>query len=249
MKKVLFIVAIAAILVGCSKEKDSKVESIIATPTSMSMYYDEESEIKMSYLPSDALAPTYAYSSSDEYVATVDENGLVSGNHVGECIINISTADGISTECTATIKPRSSLYKEPYLTIGGTVSDVKAYEKRTIYTETSTAIAYKGENSNIRYVMYLFEGGKMTSATVLFANTSYCVEEAYNYLSERYDLVGTDGEIILFKGKGMLIGFTLDDSLGLSAIYVSESSLKSQTNHQMDVTKKGILDLLESNEL
>lgn len=246
MKKLLFVIAIVSLLIGCSKD-DNKVKSITATPTSMSMHYDEESEIKMSYSPADAPAPTYTYAASDEYVATVDQDGLVSGCHVGECVVGISTTDGISTECTVTIKPRSMLYVEPYLEFGGSASDIKRYEKRAIYSETASGLIYKGENSNVRYVVYVLENGKMKSSGVLLANTSYCVNECNEYLSERYDAMGVYEGVIMFNGRGKIIGFSLDESLGLNTLYISESSAKSYDYFQIDKAKEALLDLMGNN--
>ena len=243
MKREIIIIAVAAMFAGCSKE--SKVEQISATPSSISMYHDEKSEIKMSHSPVDAPAPVYMYSSSDEYVATVDGDGKVTAQHVGECSIEILAA-GKSTQCTVAVKPRSTLYTEPYLTFGGTKSAVKSYEKRALASETSDLIMYKGENSNIRYVMYLFEGGKMESACVLFASKTYCVEESNKFLSERYDVRGSDGKFIMFKGKGRLIGLSYDNTLGLNALYIPATDTKNFSTSRFDEMKQMLSSAFES---
>ena len=239
---------VAAMFAGCSKDDTRKVKSITATPTSISIFYDEKSEIKMAHFPLSAKEPVYTFVSDDEYVAAVDNAGKVSGRHVGECIIEISTSVGVSTQCNVTIKPRSNLYKEPYLVFGGSVSSVKAYENRSIASETSTGIVYRGENSNIRNVVYLFEGGKMTAAAVLFANTTYCVDEAHKYLSERYDPLGSSGNIIVYQGRGRVIGFSLDNDLGLNALYIPDTDTKSHTASRFDAVKERLLSIIANNE-
>jgi len=205
------------------------------------MYYDEEAEINMSFTPPDAPAPAYTYSSSDEYTATVNNDGTVEAKHVGECVIDISTSDGISTKSSVTVKPRSKLYTEPYLTFGGTKSDVKGYEKRTVSSEDLTGIVYKGENSNVRNVVYLFEGGKMTAVGVLLANTVYCIEEAHKFLTERYDYLLVDDGLFLFKGKGRIIGFSYADGLGLHALYIPDTDTKNFTPARFDELKQRLL--------
>jgi hypothetical protein len=86
------------------------------------------------------------------------------------------------------------MYRDPYLGFGGAMSDVKAYEKRSISSEDSDGIIYLGENSYLTALMYLFENSVYSSSSTL-------VPTAYgtllgSYYGERYIYLGTVDDII-----------------------------------------------------
>lgn len=60
-------------------------------------------QLNAELLPTNASCPELNWSSSDESVATVDENGLVTGTGAGEAVITAACADGLLAECTVTV--------------------------------------------------------------------------------------------------------------------------------------------------
>lgn len=71
----------------------------------------------------------------------------------------------------------------------------------------------------------------MTSAALLFANTTQVTEETVKFFSERYQYEGTDSDVYFFTKNNILIGLTYDDVLGLSAIYVKNTAGLSATSN------------------
>lgn len=231
MYRFFFVISVFCIVMaGCTK--DAKVPEVTTIDASaISMYYDETSELKILYQPTDAVPPiSYTFKSSDEYVAVVDDKGVVSGVHVGECVITITTDKGISTECEITINPKSTLYKDPCLVREGSKADVKAYEVRKLEIETDNMLLYSGENANVDMIAYFFENGKLDECYVYLATIEYCIVEGYAFLDERYNYFGSSSDYDFYKGKNNLIAaFALDDDLGLYIAYFYDSSAKSSS--------------------
>lgn len=80
------------------------VESMTLTPDEWNGIEGETFQITAAVLPENATDKTLEWSSSNEFVATVDNSGLVSVLKEGSCIITTKTTDGseISAECIVT---------------------------------------------------------------------------------------------------------------------------------------------------
>lgn len=74
---------------------------------------NESAQISLSTLPalsSSQFRDTLAWTSSDESVATVDQNGVVTGHSWGKATITVTTAGlGLSSSCTVTVAPELKL--------------------------------------------------------------------------------------------------------------------------------------------
>ena len=75
-----------------------KAASASLNKTSAVIHIGEELQINATYLPADATYPLTNYSSSNPFVASVDEKGLVTGKKVGNTTITVSI-DNVSTTC------------------------------------------------------------------------------------------------------------------------------------------------------
>lgn len=78
------------------------VTSVTLDPTTLSLAVDGNSTITATVAPDDATNPTVTWSSSDNEVATVDDDGKVVGVKAGEATIT-ATADGKSATCVVTV--------------------------------------------------------------------------------------------------------------------------------------------------
>lgn len=195
------LLSVVVLFMGCSKGNESEITSIKVTPSVITMYFDETTDLAMICTPSDIHA-NYLYQSTDPYVAKVDANGIVYGAHVGECKITVSTNNHITTECKVTIAPRSTFFKEPFLVFGSTKTDIMAYEEREFLSETENGnLIFAGENPKVYMVYYSFENNKMTGARIYFVNTSSCFDEVNAYLSERYNFSWANSDYVAYKGK------------------------------------------------
>lgn len=79
--------------------------SIELNPSKVTMKTNETLQLKATILPEDASDKSVLWSSSDESVATVDENGIVTAVGAGNAVITATTADGsnLSAECAVTV--------------------------------------------------------------------------------------------------------------------------------------------------
>lgn len=65
------------------------------------------------------------WSSDNEFVATVDKDGVVTANHVGEATIT-AEKNGVSASCKVTVVATNTAFTLPVLDWGATVAQVKA---------------------------------------------------------------------------------------------------------------------------
>ena len=98
------------------KDFSVKVTLIEVTPTEVEA--EEGSEVQLSevVLPEEATNKEVAWSSSNESVATVDNNGLVSIHKEGEATITATTTDGSNLSATCVIKAFSGIVEVESLT-------------------------------------------------------------------------------------------------------------------------------------
>ncbi|WP_416324532.1 polysaccharide lyase family 8 super-sandwich domain-containing protein [[Eubacterium] hominis] len=82
---------------------DVKPESITLDQTTISLTRNEKATIKATVLPDDAIDPTLTWTSSNEDIASVDQNGTVVANKVGQVSIKAETVNGLSAECIVNV--------------------------------------------------------------------------------------------------------------------------------------------------
>lgn len=83
------------------------VKSIALDCTEWTGFKGESFHIRATVLPDNATDNTIVWSSSDESVAIVNSDGLVTATGVGECVITATASDGseISATCSVIVKP------------------------------------------------------------------------------------------------------------------------------------------------
>lgn len=91
---------------GCSDSDESPapkaVEEITLDKSSLELKKGETAQLTATVLPADADDPTIAWSSSDEAVATIDQQGQVTAAGVGTAIITAQAGE-VSATCTVTV--------------------------------------------------------------------------------------------------------------------------------------------------
>ena len=184
MKKILLMLAMMlpmAMFTACSKDDEEK-ESVDTTP--ISLLVDDTHRIEMNITPSKV-------SSENNFVASIDENGVVEGNHVGNTNVSINDKYTIPVE----VKGNYHLYDDPVTEWGCSTSYIKENQKQgSLKTEDSDAIVY--ENcGNAEMITYLFENGKLNGVGVIL-NSSYTDEVAL-HLKERYMFITETNNVIM----------------------------------------------------
>lgn len=84
------------------------VTDITLSSTSASLYVDDTLQLLTTITPDNATNPAVSWTSGDETIATVDENGLVTAVAVGGTIITATAADGSNVygTCTVTVNAK-----------------------------------------------------------------------------------------------------------------------------------------------
>lgn len=225
MKKA-FLFLLPLFIFSCTE----KEQFITLSNTNVTMFYDGTKQLSLNYSSDELKSKTYNYSSSDPTIVSVSSTGLVSGVSIGTAIIKVTSTDGkYSDECTFTVSPKSTLYKEPYTVFGSTISTVKSNETRTLYGETTTGLIYTDTDADVRNVIYLFESGKSTFAIVMLTETTSVATEVTTFLMERYNYLGVSSSVYIFKDRQTENGvaLTVDENFGLCVMYMPPTSSSS----------------------
>ncbi|WP_316823536.1 Ig-like domain-containing protein [Pedobacter gandavensis] len=212
------VVGLIISLSSCSKKEDPKPTYAI-NQTSVSINYDKEHQFTVKLGEKTADAAGFTWTSSDPSVGTISGTGLFKGKKIGSTTIK---AEGNGTVLTAelTIKPYSTLFKEPIIEFGVSIATIKGKESRKLIEQASNGLLYEGENSKIKQIMYIFENSKLAGAAALFESTKPVVEEVVQFYSERYTYLGEDEDFFVFSDGKYLIGIGEDNTLGVHAIYL-----------------------------
>lgn len=133
------------------------------------------------------------WSSCNDFVATVNANGKVTANHVGETDI-LAVVDNNSVPCHVSVQAKyEKEFQEPTHDFNLNKEDVKAMTKWTVKKETNEMILYNLDEKGYEEVFYSFdkESGKLN--TVLFSfEFPFMMEKYAKYLAERYQLIQID---------------------------------------------------------
>lgn len=123
MKKFFLAMALALPLVFTSCKEDAPLE----VPAS----------VEMNVYATNDLAVSGTWTSSNEFVATVDKNGNVTAHHVGEAVLTV--VDGTQTAtCKVVVNPVNTSYTFPYFGWGEDLDAVKnAAKGLTLLEEVS----------------------------------------------------------------------------------------------------------------
>jgi uncharacterized protein YjdB len=133
------------------------VESITVTPDEIYPTVGATYSIVYTVLPADATNPAVTFSSSDEDVATVDENGTVTAVAAGTATITIAATDGSGVTGTLTVNVMNidveeitaqdiTMITSGTATINYQVLPEQATDKSVTFTSANTAIATVDEN-------------------------------------------------------------------------------------------------------
>ncbi len=96
---------VATIIVNVVKDIVN-VDSITLNPTSAELKVGETTQIVATISPENATERDIIWESSDEEIATVDSNGIITGKSVGTVTITAKTPDGkVVATSTVTVKP------------------------------------------------------------------------------------------------------------------------------------------------
>ena len=139
------------------------VTGVSLNKTSATTYTGGSFQLTPNVKPSNATNKEVQWSSSNNYVATVDASGKVKGVNPGTATITVTTVDGAKkASCTVTVKPvvsSVSLDKTALTLKAGasekltaTVKPDDAYDKSITWSSSNTAVATVDKNGTVKAV-------------------------------------------------------------------------------------------------
>ena len=220
MKNLLLLFALiaATLISSCSKE-DEKPQLTLDIIT-LEMKYKEIKQLTINNIEDGA---TTKWSSNDEFIATVSSKGEVTAMHVGKTQIIVTSGD-VELICEVIVSPELTLYERPNVEFGESKSYIKQIEKRTLDSETESLLAYKDDKAIA--IHYLFEYEKLIVSAVILNLLSTDPEQLVDFLTERYNILGNDGEYFIWTKNNMMIAVTVQ-SYGIVVMYTDFDASKS----------------------
>ena len=155
---IILMCVMGIVLTSCGSDDDDDAKPLEVSPRSVSMKYDESQQLSASGATS--------WRSENEFVATVDQNGLVKGNHIGSTDIIVSNGS-TSGKCSVTITPKYAFFDLPVLSWGVGETAIRNAETHGTPEKSGDYLLYKYDNGTIPVVvMYSFKNGLPTVPTV-----------------------------------------------------------------------------------
>lgn len=238
MRKILFLVTTVITMAGCSSSDESK---LTLSTNHVSLYSEETETITAS--------DKATWSSDDEFVASVNNNGTISGEHVGTTVVTAASNNG-QGKCTVEVKAKYNTYTDPIFEFEASKSTIKTKEKRTLDDEKEESLLFKPEKSTIGGVGYLFKNGKMNAIAVNVKTSSAL--EATKFLIERYLVVGAGvgniaGAMINNLPNKATMGITMSVESGyVLVLYMPYNKNKNRSIVEEDVIKNKMKKLFEN---
>lgn len=121
------------------------VELLTLNVTQAAISTDETLQLAVSYLPTYATYQTVEWTSSDETVAVVDENGLVTASGVGSAVIAAIAHNGVKAQCTVNVHP----LVDTVLLAGAENAD--SFARGTTLQLTAEAFPAEALNRSVKY--------------------------------------------------------------------------------------------------
>ncbi len=195
---------------------DDGNDSLIVNPGNISMYFEGTRQLSAEGATS--------WFSEDEFVATVNNAGLVKGGHVGTT--NVFARNGSAMgKCIVTIIPKYNLYDNPILEWGASMNTIKSKETHEYLSSSSTnSLGYDySKNGHTALLLYNFNNNQLESVGVIMKLSEY--GNAGDHLLERYQPVAAEktNYSILF-----IDAMTLDKAknvIGLQTATISNSTV------------------------
>lgn len=101
------------------------VTGVTLNESSISLLKDNTFELEVTVTPNDATNKSVTWSSSNENVATVDSNGVVSGVASGDATITVTTVDGgLTAQCSVSVAEYTELEYIASTSTGGQYIDL-----------------------------------------------------------------------------------------------------------------------------
>ena len=168
-----------------------KPEKINLSKTSAEVYLDDTLELKATIIPENVSNPELTWSSSDESIAAVNEDGLVTAKGEGTARITATAEDGVSASCTVTVRPipveqvtldqtSLQLYEKETQSLTAEVTPKKATHREVTWKSSNTDAATVDEEGAITAV----RAGKTTITATADGVSATCAVQVVPHLNQ-----------------------------------------------------------------
>ncbi|WP_414733977.1 leucine-rich repeat protein [Acetobacterium carbinolicum] len=211
-----------------------QVEKVTLNQDSLSVAVAKTAQLIATVTPTNAADKTLTWSSNDESIATVDANGMVTGNKKGTAIITVTSVDGAKVaSCTVNvIQPVTGIKLQPSLKTLGigmkfqlpvTVEPADASNMALNFTSNNPSVATVDENG---LITALSVGNFII--TVRSADGSCSESCIMNVIPFAYS--EADGKITITKYSGNESKLSLPDAIDFKPVVaIGESVFENNT--------------------
>ena len=185
------------------------VSSITLNETEKTLYVGDSLQLVATVNPSEATKKQVSWSSSNEDVATVDENGLVNAIAVGGATITASAIDGSNVygTCSITVSSKPATQDiDDELVNGNTIKETTTSYSSWTASKINSDAVYEGQsagsdgtiqlrsNNNNSGIVTSTSGGKIKKVSIEWGSSTqsgrvvdiYAKNSAYSYPSDLY---------------------------------------------------------------
>ena len=202
MKKVLFTFCTFMCVMLFTNCENSKMK---ISPSYVTLHFEEE--LGLTVIDNHS---TVTWATDDDFVASVNNNGVVTAEHVGTT--TIIAKDGKSEAyCSVSVTPEYFTYSEPIMDWGCSKQTIISKKGTPDDNQTDGLVYVQSKNKGI-IETYLFENGKLYGCGVAL-KLSYANTDVANFLLERYEVVGVKNGVYYFINAMTLEKATLGVSL------------------------------------
>lgn len=206
-------------LLGCGKE----TPKLTVTPTEIALYSEGTKQITTN-------ATDATFTVNDDFYASVEANGIVTANKVGETEVLINSSYG-SAVVPVIVMPQYSLYPDVDALIGKGLSDVVEVMGSSYETSTSDdgelQYMYLNPTSYCEILGFTFSGSKC-KAVVAFIPTEHTTKIT-KALIERYTVAGMQNDYYFFLNhdENVTIALTVYTAKYIGVVYMETTKSKS----------------------
>lgn len=231
------ILLVSLLLFACGKE-DPQDQNITLSQTAVEIDFEETFRLDATFIR-DGYSPSgFIWESANPNIATVSDNGTVTGLRVGTTIVTVLTADRLfSADCEVTVNPTNFLYIEPLFDFGQNKAFIRENETRTFWNEYEDALLFEGENENVYGVVYVLpETLYEYSYVLLNIETEAELMNVIAFLDQRYEMLGYNEGFLIFENEDILLGISEDEE-GFFVLYLPNTE-PAGANSKVDRLRK-----------
>ncbi len=225
--------AAAPTITSCSDDDDANALSFANGTGNIQLYYEDTKQVELN----NSNSPVFDV--NDEFVCSVDDNGLITGLHVGKSTFTVT--DGATITGNVEVKAKYELPMEEYFRTSipwGSSLNTAISVLGDDYTISSDGKYYYWDNSdNTLVTSMVIEDGKVTGMGYILSQSLVAkTPNLADAMIERYELISGESSSYVFKYSGLemtplAIGFTIQTK-AIIILYLPETT----TNKSVSVT-------------